>query len=69
MYISIILPPPCLLLTVYPWFRGAHYAAAVWEEATQPHILAVAPFMPYATDTGPGLQGEVSGSGGVLGGG
>ena len=32
---------------------------AVWEEATQPHILAVAPFMPYATDTGPGLQGGV----------
>ena len=40
---------------------------SVWEEATQPHILAVAPFMPYATDTGPGLKGEVSGSGGVLG--
>ena len=40
---------------------------AVWEPRARPHILAVAPFMPYATDTGPGLRGEAPGEAGVLG--
>ena len=40
---------------------------SVWEESAKPHILAVAPFMPYATDTGPGLAGEAPGEAGVLG--
>ena len=39
---------------------------AVWEPRARPHILAVAPFMPYATDTGPGLRGEAPGEAGVL---
>ena len=40
---------------------------AVWDLRARPHILAVAPFMPYATDTGPGLRGEAPGEAGVLG--
>tara|TARA_B110000977_G_scaffold119825_1_gene154391 strand:- start:5881 stop:9102 length:3222 start_codon:yes stop_codon:yes gene_type:complete len=40
---------------------------SVWEEQARAHILAVAPFMPYATDTGPGLSGEAPGEAGVLG--
>ena len=40
---------------------------AVWDPRARPHILAVAPFMPYATDTGPGLRGEAPGEAGVLG--
>ena len=40
---------------------------SVWTENERAHILAVAPFMPYATDTGPGLKGEAPGEAGVLG--
>ena len=40
---------------------------SVWTENEREHILAVAPFMPYATDTGPGLKGEAPGEAGVLG--
>ena len=39
----------------------------VWERRAQKNILAIAPFMPYNTDTGPGLQSEVAGKGGVMG--
>ena len=39
----------------------------VWAESERAHILAVAPFMPYATSTGPGLGGEKGGEAGVLG--
>ena len=39
----------------------------VWENDARGNILAVCPFMPYHTDIGPGLRGELAGAGGVLG--
>jgi hypothetical protein len=40
---------------------------SVWEEKALSHILAVSPFMPYCTDSGPGLRRELPGEAGVLG--